>query len=61
MAPKHLLILGGTGPAGLILIEHALSKGHKITAFARTPSKIPTELREKIDVPSTTSPLLPFN
>lgn len=33
-------IFGGTGATGLLVIEKALSAGHRVTAFARTPSKI---------------------
>lgn len=33
-------IFGGTGTTGLLVIQKALSAGHNVTAFARTPSKI---------------------
>lgn len=36
----NITIFGGTGPAGLLVIERALHNGHMVTAFARTPSKI---------------------
>lgn len=35
-----ITIFGGTGPTGLLVIQKALSSGHTVTAFARTPSKI---------------------
>lgn len=35
-----ITIFGGTGEAGLILVKKALKKGHNVTVFARTPSKI---------------------
>ena len=33
-------IFGGTGVTGLLVIKNALSAGHSVTVFARTPSKI---------------------
>jgi hypothetical protein len=36
----NITIFGGTGPAGLLTIEKALNSGHKVTAYARAPSKI---------------------
>ena len=36
----NITIFGGTGTTGLLLIEKALQNGYKVTAFARTPSKI---------------------
>lgn len=33
-------IFGGTGATGQLVIQKALSAGHSVTAFARTPSKI---------------------
>jgi nucleoside-diphosphate-sugar epimerase len=45
MATKHhILLLGGTGICGLIFTRAALEAGHQITAYVRTPSKIPSEL-----------------
>ncbi|WP_184547328.1 NAD(P)-dependent oxidoreductase [Mucilaginibacter sp. FT3.2] len=38
---KKITVFGGSGAAGLLLIEKALSKGYAVTAFVRTPSKIP--------------------
>ena len=35
-----LLILGATGPTGQKLVTNALEKGHEVTAFVRTPSKL---------------------
>ncbi len=43
-AKHHFLLLGGTGICGLIFTRAALEAGHSITLYARTPSKIPTEL-----------------
>lgn len=36
----NVAIFGGTGVTGLLVIQKALSAGHRVTAFARTPSKI---------------------
>lgn len=41
----NLTVFGGTGPAGLLLIDQALAEGHRVTAFARTPSKLPAAPR----------------
>jgi len=41
----HISIFGGTGPAGQLLLEQALSSGHNVTAFARTPGKLPEHNR----------------
>jgi putative NADH-flavin reductase len=36
----QLLIFGATGGTGRLLVEQALSQGHKVTAFVRNPSKL---------------------
>ncbi|CAK8688179.1 unnamed protein product [Clavelina lepadiformis] len=46
-----LLVLGGTGMLGLIVLEKAANAENvQVTAFVRTPSKIPQNVREKIKV-----------
>jgi len=40
----HILLLGGTGLCGLIFTRAALEAGHRITAYVRSPSKIPYDL-----------------
>jgi len=45
-----ILILGGTGPSGLCIIEEALARGHSLVIFARTPSKLPEEVSTHPDV-----------
>jgi len=35
-----LLIFGASGATGRVLVSAALAKGHAVTAFARTPSKL---------------------
>ena len=36
----NLLIFGSTGGTGRQLVEQALTQGHTVTAFARTPAKL---------------------
>jgi putative NADH-flavin reductase len=36
----RLFILGATGGIGRQLVEQALARGHRVTAFARSPEKI---------------------
>lgn len=44
MAGSKVLVLGGTGPAGICLLRELLHRNHPVVVFARTPSKIPSEL-----------------
>ncbi|OCH94145.1 NAD(P)-binding protein [Obba rivulosa] len=37
----HVLVLGGTGPSGIKLIEEALSASHTVVVYARSPQKLP--------------------
>lgn len=41
----RITVFGGTGPTGLLLIDNALTEGHQVVAFARTPSKLPVHER----------------
>ncbi len=41
---RHILLLGGTGVCGTIFTRAALSAGHTLTLYARTPSKIPSDV-----------------
>ncbi|KAJ3557835.1 hypothetical protein NM688_g1254 [Phlebia brevispora] len=36
----HLLILGATGPCGLLLIQEALEADHTVVAYVRSPQKL---------------------
>lgn len=36
----NILIFGATGPLGRHLTSHALSTGHQVTAFVRTPGRL---------------------
>jgi putative NADH-flavin reductase len=38
--PMNLFILGATGGTGLALVEQALDRGHRVTAFVRSPQKL---------------------
>lgn len=44
--PKKILILGSTGPTGLLTVRTALEHDLNVTVYARNPSKIPTDLAE---------------
>jgi uncharacterized protein YbjT (DUF2867 family) len=45
----NVVIFGSTGPTGQHLIRQALSSGHHVTAFARTPNKV-TVTHERLRV-----------
>ncbi len=36
----RVTIFGGTGPTGQLLVEQALSEGHDVVAYARSPHKL---------------------
>ncbi|PTD13128.1 hypothetical protein FCULG_00002742 [Fusarium culmorum] len=44
MSLPSVLVLGGTGPAGICLLRELLHRKHKVVAYARTPSKVPEDL-----------------
>lgn len=44
MSASKILVLGGTGPAGICLLRELLHRSHTVVAYARNPSKIPTDL-----------------
>ncbi|KAF7546952.1 hypothetical protein G7Z17_g8069 [Cylindrodendrum hubeiense] len=44
MGGSHILVLGGTGPAGICLLRELLHRGHPTIAYARNPAKIPDDL-----------------
>ena len=41
-APSKILVLGATGPTGQLIVNHALSQGHEVTALVRSPEKAGT-------------------
>jgi putative NADH-flavin reductase len=45
----RIVILGGTGPSGILLIEEALAAKHVIVVYARSPQKLPAHLNEHPD------------
>jgi hypothetical protein len=47
---SRLLILGATGSLGRHVLRQALAAGYVVTVFARTPSKLPPEVRERVSV-----------
>ena len=46
----RVVILGGTGPSGILLIEEALASKHVVVVYARNPQKLPAHLSEHPDV-----------
>ena len=41
----HVLILGATGPCGILLVQQALEVGHTIVVYVRSPEKLPEDIR----------------
>lgn len=37
-------VFGGTAPAGVVLIEVALARGHTLVVYARNPQKLPAAI-----------------
>ena len=37
---KRLFVLGATGGTGLAIVEQAIARGHRVTAFVRSPHKL---------------------
>lgn len=46
----RVVILGGTGPSGILLIEEALASKHVVVVYARNPQKLPAHLSEHPDI-----------
>lgn len=44
MSRQKILVLGGSGPAGLCLLRELLYRSHPVVAYVRNPSKIPTSI-----------------
>ncbi|KAI1797512.1 NAD(P)-binding protein [Ganoderma leucocontextum] len=40
----HILILGGTGPCGIQLIQQSLEMNHTVVIYARSPQKLPADI-----------------
>lgn len=45
-ARKNILILGSTGPMGILATKEALSDHFKVTIFVRSPEKVPQEIKD---------------
>ncbi len=45
----RVVILGATGPSGILLIEEALTAKHIIVVYARSPQKLPAHLNKHPD------------
>jgi putative NADH-flavin reductase len=46
----RIVILGGTGPSGILIIEEALAAKHIIVVYARNPQKLPAHLNKHPDI-----------
>ncbi|KAI8682319.1 NAD(P)-bd-dom domain-containing protein [Fusarium sp. Ph1] len=44
MPGSKVLVLGGTGPAGICLLRELIHRNHEVVAFARNPKKIPEDV-----------------
>jgi Putative NADH-flavin reductase len=47
---SKVLILGATGSLGGYVTQQAISANHEVSVVVRTPSKVPSELRERVVV-----------
>nr|XP_026498909.1 flavin reductase (NADPH) [Vanessa tameamea]XP_026498910.1 flavin reductase (NADPH) [Vanessa tameamea] len=47
---KKVVIFGSTGTTGLCAVQAALKKGISVRAFVRDPSKLPEDLKSKVEV-----------
>jgi putative NADH-flavin reductase len=46
----RLLVLGATGSLGRHVLQQSLAAGHEVTAFVRTPSRLPPEVVGRVAV-----------
>ncbi|RSL55388.1 hypothetical protein CEP54_009436 [Fusarium duplospermum] len=44
MPGSKVLVVGGTGPAGICLLRELIHRNHEVVAFARNPKKIPEDV-----------------
>lgn len=44
MGGSKILVLGGTGPAGICLLRELVYRKHATVVYARNPSKIPNDM-----------------
>jgi putative NADH-flavin reductase len=47
---SRIIILGATGSFGKHVIEQAVSANHDVSVIVRTPSKLPTHLRDRLTI-----------
>jgi hypothetical protein len=47
---SRILILGATGSLGREALRQAVAAGHTVTVFVRTPSKLPSDIREQVSI-----------
>lgn len=45
-ARDSIAVFGGTGPSGELVVREALSRGYDVVMYARSPGKIPEDLKE---------------
>nr|XP_039273900.1 flavin reductase (NADPH)-like isoform X1 [Styela clava] len=51
MSDQHsVIIFGGTGHSGKYILKRAVAEGHQVTAFVRTPSKVPEKIKKNIQI-----------
>ncbi|KAG9232374.1 hypothetical protein BJ875DRAFT_81691 [Amylocarpus encephaloides] len=48
--PNGILVLGATGPLGILTVKELLSSNFKVTIFARSPAKLPQEIKNDAQV-----------
>jgi hypothetical protein len=48
--PRHILVLGGTSPAGVAFCFAALGDSHMLTLYVRNASKLPSEISSNANV-----------
>ena len=46
----RVIILGATGALGRHVLSQAVAAGHDVTVFVRTPSRLPSDVRERVSV-----------
>ncbi|XP_034833932.1 flavin reductase (NADPH) [Maniola hyperantus] len=47
---KKIVIFGATGTTGLCAVEAALKKSLEVRAFVRDPTKLPDDIKDKVEV-----------
>src|ERR1700680_3463016 len=45
-----IIVLGASGALGKHVAQQAVDAGHEVSVVVRTPSKLPTSLRDKVKV-----------